>query len=157
MHPQIAQSWRQNPGLSLHNWTDADFNRAQAVFPKVLELLRRLHKEGVPLLIDSDSYASGDWFWRELILHRQAGLDNWHILRLVTSEAARRLDLPRVGRLKEGYFADLIVLADNPLQDIAAVQSVTRVFQRGRSYEVAQLRSQLETTTKNPLTAQKEQ
>ncbi|WP_460997382.1 amidohydrolase family protein [Simiduia litorea] len=144
-HPAIASTWRQNLGMSLYNWSEDDFARAQAVFPKVLELVTRLHRAGVPLLIGSDSYAAGHWYWRELALHQIAGLDSWQILQMATSTAASELNLPKVGQLGAGFYADLVILTANPLQDITAVESVSQVIQRGKIYSVATLRAELET------------
>ncbi|MDN3639378.1 amidohydrolase family protein [Simiduia curdlanivorans] len=155
-HPAIASTWRQNLGMSVYNWSEQDFARAQAAFPKVLELLVRLHRAGVPLLLGSDSYAGGDWFWRELALHQLAGLDNWHILQMVTSTAARELKLANVGRLETGFFADLVILTTNPLQDISAVETVERVIQRGNIYSIAALRKELDVLSTDSITVKQE-
>ncbi|GAB3029055.1 amidohydrolase family protein [Bowmanella dokdonensis] len=146
-HPKVAASWQSNLGASLYNWSEQDYQRAQAVFPKVLELMTRLHQAGVPLLIGSDSYSGGPWFWRELALHQQAGLDNWSILQAVTSEAASKLELGNVGRLKPGYQADFVILPANPLDDISAISGLTQVVQKGIRYDVQQLRHELSQTT----------
>lgn len=148
IHPAAA-NWRNNIGMSVYNWTAEDFQRAEAVFPKVLELVQRMHKAGVPLLIGSDSYGAGDWFWRELQLHQRAGLDNWRILQMVTSDAARLLQLADIGHVRAGTHADLIVLSQNPLEDIGALRSVNMVIQRGNRHSVATLRTQLTQTAQS--------
>lgn len=142
-HPDIAASWRQNLGMSVHNWTEEDFQRAQAAFPKVLELVQRLHQAGVPLLSGSDSYSGSAWFWRELQLHQRAGLSSWRILQMATSDAARLLQLPHTGQLRAGFNADLIVLAEDPLADIGALATITTVIQQGQRHEVDNLRAEL--------------
>lgn len=143
LHPAAAASWRQNMGMSVYGWTEDDFRRAQAVFPKVLQLVQQLHQAGIPLLPGSDSYGAGDWFWRELELHQRAGLSQWRILQMATSDAARLLQLPHAGQLRAGFDADLIVLADNPLADVAALKTVNTVIQRGQRHSVTQLRAEL--------------
>ncbi|KAF2486085.1 hypothetical protein BDY17DRAFT_245704 [Neohortaea acidophila] len=56
---------------------------------------------------------------REFTLRKQAGLSALKILQSATVNAARMLrQEDRLGRLKEGYLADLIVLNANPLDDI---------------------------------------
>ena len=147
IHPAAA-TWRQHIGMSVYNWTADDFQRAQAVFPKVLELVQRLHQAGVPLLIGSDSYGAGDWFWRELTLHQRAGLNPWRILQMVTSDAARLLKLPNTGQIRTGFNADLIVLRNNPLEDITAIQSISTVIQNGQRHNVAHLRAELADITR---------
>lgn len=55
----------------------------------------------------------------EFSLRKQAGLSALKILQSATVNAARRLGQEeKLGRLKEGFFADLIVLNANPLEDI---------------------------------------
>ncbi|MBB3169331.1 amidohydrolase family protein [Simiduia aestuariiviva] len=156
-HPTIAQSWQRNLGMSLYHWTEEDFVRAQAVFPKVLELLTRLDRAGVPLLLGSDSYSAGSWFWRELVLHQRAGIDPWTILQMVTSRAAHELALGSVGRLEKNYVADLVVMPANPLVDVHAVQGVTQVIQGGQLFDVHQLRTDLEQMATDIQLSQQEQ
>lgn len=148
IHPAAA-NWRQNIGMSVYNWTAEDFQRAEAVFPKVLELVQRMHAAGVPLLIGSDSYGAGDWFWRELQLHQRAGLNNWRILQMVTSDAARILQLGNAAQLRAGAKADLIVISQNPLEDIAALKSVNLVIQNGKRHDVPALRAELTRITQS--------
>lgn len=55
----------------------------------------------------------------EFSLRKQAGLSNLKILQSATVNAARMLrQEDKLGRIKEGNIADLIILNANPLEDI---------------------------------------
>ena len=54
-------------------------------------------------------------------------------LQTATTVAADLLRVAdRTGRLQAGYEADLVVVNDNPLEDIRAVQDVVLVMSNGR-------------------------
>lgn len=55
----------------------------------------------------------------EFSLRKQAGLSNLKIIQSATVNAARMLRQDdKLGRIKEGYIADLIILNANPLDDV---------------------------------------
>jgi len=55
----------------------------------------------------------------EFSLRKQAGLSNLKIIQSATVNAARMLRQDdKLGRIKEGYIADLIILNANPLEDV---------------------------------------
>ncbi len=61
------------------------------------------------------------------------GLSPENALRSATTVAARALGLEdEIGRLAPGYAADLIAVADNPLEDIRTMERVLFVMRSGR-------------------------
>lgn len=63
----------------------------------------------------------------EFALRKQAGLSALKILQSATVNAARRLrHEDKLGRVKEGFFADLLVLNANPLEDIMVLDRPER-------------------------------
>ena len=61
------------------------------------------------------------------------GLSPENALRSATTVAARALGLEaEIGRLAPGYAADLIAVADNPLEDIRTMEDVLFVMRSGR-------------------------
>jgi imidazolonepropionase-like amidohydrolase len=138
--PEVLASYRPQLEASATGWTPDDFARARAVFPKVLELARRLHAAGVPMMIGTDA-GGGTFYARELALHVEAGIPIWAVLRMATSGAAQILGIgDRVGRLAPGYEADLTILDADPLADIAAASRVHAVLNNGTLLEAAHLR-----------------
>jgi imidazolonepropionase-like amidohydrolase len=68
----------------------------------------------------------------ELELMVEQGLPEAEALAAATTNAADLLGVDdEVGVVEQGYRADLVVLDDNPLEDVAAWQSPTRVVVRG--------------------------
>lgn len=120
-----------NANLSAEAAIRARSNQAAAV--------KALHAAGVPLLAGTDAgldlVPAGSSLAAELELFVEAGLSPYEALRTATTEAARFLGILDVhGTIEVGKRADLILLAGNPLEDIAAVRSPVRVIQRGRAY-----------------------
>ncbi|KAK5731069.1 hypothetical protein LTR15_001007 [Elasticomyces elasticus] len=76
----------------------------------------------------------------EFALRREAGLSALKVLQSATINASYRLRLQdKLGRLKEGSFADMLILNANPLEDIEVFDRPTKhllaVFKDGRVVE----------------------
>jgi imidazolonepropionase-like amidohydrolase len=138
-HPDMLASWNQGFRFDL-GWTPEDYPRARAVWPKVLELTRRMHEGGVLLTLGTDManpfIAPGLSMAREAALHHEAGIPVWDVLRMATSDAARALDIAdRTGALTEGREADVVFLAADPTQDLSALTQVQAVLSDGTLYD----------------------
>ena len=144
-HPQMRSRWRSAIAAPSYEWQANDFVTAQQQMPKVQEFFKRLYDAGVPLAIGTDSVASGPFYLRELQLSKAAGLNHWQVLQLATINGARHLGLADTGQLAAGLVADFIVLAENPLTDLSALNTVHTVVQRGIAAKVVDLKSQLST------------
>ncbi len=99
--------------------------------------LKRLVDAGVNVAFGTDSGANpqrvpGYAEHRELLLGVGAGLTPGQAIALATGNAAAALGLEDRGLVAPGRRADLIVLAGDPAQDIAAVASIEQVWQAGR-------------------------
>ncbi|MFN3944960.1 MAG: amidohydrolase family protein [Allosphingosinicella sp.] len=144
VHPDMAANWRSFR-FDL-GWQPDDYRRARAVWPKMLELTRRMHEAGVPMTIGTDLanpfVAPGISMAREMALHREAGIPAWAVLRMATSEGARLLGIAgRVGRLHAGQEADILFLGADPLQDMMAVADVRGVIVNGAALDPLELRA----------------
>lgn len=142
-HPEIRKRWRANLQASSYDWSAAEMVEAQQQLPKVQQFFKRLYDAGVPLAIGTDSTASGPFYLRELELTQAAGLSNWQVLQLATRGGAHHLGLADHGELKEGYVADFIVLASNPIEDLQALNTLHTVVQQGNLWQVEALKAQL--------------
>jgi imidazolonepropionase-like amidohydrolase len=67
----------------------------------------------------------------EFYLMQEAGLTPREILLSATSIAADCLELDDVGRLAPGKWADFVVLAKNPFDDVRNTRSISSVFIAG--------------------------
>ncbi len=131
-HPDVLAVYEAQLRASATGWTPEDFARARAVMPKVLAFARLLHEAGVPMMIGTDA-GGGIMIDRELELHRDAGIPVWDVLRMATSVAADIMKMgDRVGRIQEGYEADLAIFDSDPSADVGATAQVYGVLNNGK-------------------------
>ncbi len=97
---------------------------------------RRQLAAGVPMALGSDvgPFPHGTQA-REFVLLVKYGMTPLAALQAGTLNGAKLLGWQgEIGSLKAGYFADIVAVAGNPLQDISAVQKVTFVMKGGVVY-----------------------
>lgn len=108
----------------------ADYDAARAS-------VTALYQAGVPILAGTDANAApgvpaaishGDSLHHELELLVRAGLTNLDALRAATSLPARYFGLTDRGVIEPGRRADLLLLDEDPLQDICATRSIRRIW-----------------------------
>jgi imidazolonepropionase-like amidohydrolase len=64
---------------------------------------------------------------------RLLGLDPWHAIRTITSDAAAALGLGgEIGSIRPGYAADLVAVPGDPVTDLALLRRPSDVIQSGR-------------------------
>jgi len=119
--------------------TPANVQRHRASWAKMVEMVGRLHRAGVPLVAGTDSTA-GFVLHRELELYVQAGIPPAEALRIATWNGARYTrTLERLGSITPGKLADLILVDGDPTQDISAIRQVALVLKEGQLYYPAEL------------------
>lgn len=111
-----------------------------AYFKHGLKLTGQAYRAGVPVLVGSDTGLNGFRFHDEMAHLVSAGLTPAEVLRAATLDAARyaRAD-NQFGTVSVGKRADLVLLAANPLANIANARRVQAVFVNGRLYDRARL------------------
>jgi len=88
---------------------------------------------GSDLIWGSDQWDRGTWAREQLESFIEAGATPLQILRSVTTNPARLLDVQdRRGRIAKGYAADIIAVEGNPLEDASALMHVSFVMKDGR-------------------------
>ena len=117
-----------------------------AGFEKMKALALRAHREGGRLVVGGHSTVPfagrGEAPWRELELLVESGLSPMEAITAATQTAAAFLyRSDEFGTLRPGLQADLVVLRDNPVQNISAVRSVERVMVAGRWVDVERYRA----------------
>ena len=109
-----AQAWKQ--GVPVSSGTDGD-NPPEAPFPSLHDELE--------------------------LLAGPVGMPPMEVIRAATATAARALGQEAsMGTLEAGKLADFVVLAKDPLQDIAHLRSVTTTVKRGTAYPRADFQAQ---------------
>lgn len=93
------------------------------------ESIRKAHKRGLLIGAGSDTLGSVP---KELSLFESCGFTRYEALQSATLQAARILGNDRLfGTIECGKIADLVLLRSNPLENIANLESVERVFLGG--------------------------
>ena len=125
----------------------ADAAKAE-LFQHALETARanllRAWKAGVPLVMGSDSgnpmVFHGPSLHHELQLWVEAGIPVTVALQAATVNAAKLLGAPqRIGAIRPGMDADLLLVDGNPLQEIAATERISLVVFKGERIRRAEL------------------
>lgn len=111
-----------------------------------LAVIRGLHRAGVPLATGSDTpnpfVAMGASVPLELANFVAAGLSPLEALQAATISAARMLGLEtEQGTVEVGKRADLLLLAQNPLEDVSRVANPSGVALRGRWFDAEELKA----------------
>ncbi|MEN7342676.1 MAG: amidohydrolase family protein [Pseudomonadota bacterium] len=100
-----------------------------------LSNVRRLADAGVPILAGSDApnpgTAHGATLHQELMLLSQAGLSNETILHAATGLAATRFPIGQHGLLSVGAPADLLILTEDPRDDLTATRGIETMLRNG--------------------------
>ncbi len=117
----------------LHAWFDV----VRAGQPLLAENTRTIVDAGVTLLAGSDSANVGCYpgaaLHRELELLVAAGVPAPDVLRAATASNAAFLGLDdRIGAVRPGFEADLLLVRGDPTRDIAAVSDIVAVWADGR-------------------------
>lgn len=96
-------------------------------------------EKGVKIALGTDIWSTGVWGAnaRELVLLTEVGLTPLQAIEAGTAMGPETLgpQAPRAGQLQEGWDADVITVAGNPLDDISVLAdpaNVTGVFKGGR-------------------------
>jgi imidazolonepropionase-like amidohydrolase len=141
--PEILENWRVL-GMHTQDWTAAEFDRAQAAWPRMLALVARLQREGVHLTTGSD--LASPWVIPGVALHQElallvsAGIAPSEVLRMATHNGAQALRLlPETGTIEPGKRADLVVLGADPLRDIRNTRRIRFVVLGGKTFRQDEL------------------
>lgn len=111
-------------------------------YPSARDSVSAIHSARVPIFAGTDANTSpiapvfhGRSLHHELQLLVEAGLSPKDALRASTLEPAKYFGLHDRGVIEPGKRADMILITENPLHDIAATKSIKRVWCRGVEYQ----------------------
>ncbi|MGI8425233.1 MAG: amidohydrolase family protein, partial [Actinomycetota bacterium] len=107
--------------------------RSRAELPVMAGLSARASKLGVPVVAGSDVRYDDQFSLRQQLAAMIAvGMSPAAVIRSATSVAARCLSIQnRTGRIRAGLEADLVVVRQNPLRSIDALDHVVLVINDG--------------------------
>ena len=104
-----------------------------AYISRNFETAKKAHQAGVQLLAGSDAVYNGFGLnMRELTWFVKLGMTNEQALQSATILAAKMLGMDKtIGSIAPGYFADIVAVEGNPLEDIQAAVSRVRWVMKG--------------------------
>lgn len=106
---------------------------------KIIDTMSLLHREGIRLLPGTDD-ETGFTLHRELELYVAAGIPAAEVLRMATLDCDAYLGrAENFGSIEVGKFADLMLVAGDPTQDISAVRKISMVTKDGALYFPSEL------------------
>jgi imidazolonepropionase-like amidohydrolase len=112
-------------------------SQLQDLWPKVLQLTKKLYDNGVTILSGSDipnfDLASGASLHHELELLVEAGISPLEVIKIATRNGAQALGIDKdVGTIEPGKEADMIILSDNPVISITNTKKIEAVINNGQ-------------------------
>src|SRR5256886_981358 len=121
----------------------ASMDRINKTYEVALPNLKKLEDAGVTIAAGTDAgnigTIHGPALFREFQLMKEAGLTPMQILQCATANAAKLFGGDtgaHIGKVENGYFADLVVLNSNPVDDIAHASDIDAVIKNGVAYPV---------------------
>ena len=120
-----------------HAATPAQSEREHAMLAVKIQDFKKQVVAGVPMAVGSDvgPFPHGTQA-RELVLMVKYGMSAAAVLQADLLNGAKLLGWDgQIGALEAGYFADVIAVPGDPLQDISAVQNVSFVMKGGVVYK----------------------
>lgn len=103
--------------------------------PLAMANLKALSDQGIPIAFGTDSGVATRFFGYfehvEMAMMAEAGLTPMQILVSATKTAADCMGLKDIGTLKEGNWADFVVLTEDPLKDIKNTRTIESVWIAG--------------------------
>ena len=109
--------------------------RGKHMVPQLERAIRKAHELGVPIATGADNYYDNKSINRisiEVEHFVRMGMTNFEALQTATTSSAELLQMgDRTGMIVQGYEADMILVPDNPLTNIEALQDILLVMSNG--------------------------
>jgi imidazolonepropionase-like amidohydrolase len=125
---------------------NGQLERIKQIYAVALKNLKTLEDAGVTIAAGTDAgnigTIHGPALFREFQLMKEAGLTNMQILQCTTANAAQLFGGEtgaHLGSIDKGYFADLVILNSNPLDDVAHASDIDTVIKNGVAYPAMSL------------------
>ena len=129
---QVKQKWSNEIAAS-----DTIIDKSSVRYSNwIVDAVSKLHKNNVPFMAGTDTpigyLIPGRSLHKELEILVESGLSNLEAIKTATINPATFFGIEnKVGRIKNGFKADLLILNSNPLNDITNTQNIHAVIKNG--------------------------
>jgi hypothetical protein len=105
-----------------------------------LTIVKKLHDAGVNIICGTDAgigvTVPGFSVHKELRFYKEAGLSNFEVLKTATVNASKTHNIMNsMGTIEEGKIANLLLLDNNPIVTLSALEKPTYIFIKGRKLD----------------------
>ena len=121
---------------SITNASEVEQFNGKVVFDGIIECAKQALENDIPIVLGND--VGCPWitqydFWRELYyFHKYVGVSNAYAIYCATLQAARMAGIDdETGSIEVGKSADMIVMEENPLDDLLTLRHIESVIMRG--------------------------
>jgi imidazolonepropionase-like amidohydrolase len=126
-----------DPTLDIYDAMIQEEPQYQYLWPKILQLTKMLYDNGVTILSGSDipnfELVPGASLHHELELLVEAGIPPLEVIEIATRNGAHALGIEEdVGTIESGKQADMMILSDNPMDDISNTKKIEAVISDGQ-------------------------
>jgi hypothetical protein len=102
-----------------------------------LKIIKKLHEVGTTFICGTDAGIGvtipGFSIHQELAFYKEAGLSNYEVLKTATVNASKTHSIMNnMGTIEVGKIANLVLMDNNPLLELSALQKPSTVFIKGR-------------------------
>lgn len=144
--PEMEERWLEG----IASYTATGMNEDQEAYRNwCFAEISKIHEAGIPIMAGTDCpiffLTPGLSLHEELWNLEEAGIPTAEVLKTGTINPARYFGMEdELGRVREGYWADLLLLDANPLQEIRNTRRINAVIKQGKLYNRAALDEILE-------------
>ena len=138
-------TWKRFTEQVQHEFNTDDLATRKRFVEKELEVVRAMHKAGIPFLAGTDT-PPGVYIFPGFSLHEElqrlvaAGFTPLEALQTATLNPAKFMGREdELGTIEKGKLADMVLLDANPLDDIRNTQKIAGVVANGRYFSRADL------------------
>jgi imidazolonepropionase-like amidohydrolase len=125
-----------DPTLDIYEIITKEESQNRYLWVKVLQLTKMMYDNGVTILSGSDipnfDLVPGASLHHELELLVEAGIPPLEVIKIATKNGAQALGIEEnVGTIEPGKQADMIILSENPVDDISNIKKIEAVINNG--------------------------
>lgn len=129
LHPALEKFFAPNPenhGSYFFGWTNTDEVYWKENYKIWMKAVRNFADMGGTVATGEDAgfiyQLFGFCYLRELQLHEEAGFHPLEVIKHATSNSAKALgEQDRLGKIRPGHLADLVIVNGNPLENLAVL------------------------------------